>query len=109
MQPVQMGISMCGGIIALMQLFQTLKLQLQGVTMVVLISGAKPEAWFATTYKVAAGKDLGTGILVMKCISAYYSNVPRLSACVVVCMIHVACSPPTGGVFKGLEALMPLL
>lgn len=85
---------------ALMQLFQTYNLQLQGVMMAVLISGAKPEALFATTCKVAAGKDLGTGILVTKCSSACYSNVPRLSAHVLMCMIHVACSPPTGGIFK---------
>lgn len=95
-----MDIGMCGGIMALMQLFQTYKLQLQGVMMAVLVSGAKPEAWFATIHKVAAGKDLGTGILVTKCISACYSSVPRLSAYVLMCMIHVACSPPTGGVFK---------
>lgn len=109
MQPLQMGISMCGGITTLMQLFQTYKLQLQGVMTVVLIPGAKPESWFAATCKVAAGKDLGTDILVIKCISACYSNVPRWSACVLMCMIHVACSPPTGDIFKGLEPLMPLL
>lgn len=49
------------------------------------VPGAKPETQFATTCKVATGKDLGTGILVTKCNPASYSSVSRLSACVLMC------------------------
>lgn len=58
---------------------------------------------FATTCKVATGKDLGTGIVVTKYNSASYSNISGLSVCVCSCVVHVTRSPPAGGIFKAYK------